>query len=82
MGRGQRAQPKASRTKRHSAEAREFINGTSDKVTISIDPRKVPKGPEHVLSRGKGTGVMGKTGKSKHRADRKAARQALRSYDE
>ena len=76
MGRGQN---KPSAAKRLSAEARSFINGKSDKVTLHLDPTKIPKGPEYALQRAKGGGVHGKVGRDKHRAERKATRQALRS---
>jgi hypothetical protein len=60
------------------AAARAFINGTSEKVTLHPRDMKVALGPEHVLGRGSGSGAHGKSGSSRHRADRQSVRQQLR----
>jgi len=73
---------KSKSSKRHrkqSAEARAFINGTADKVTLRPRTIKTALGPEYVLSRGSGTGAHGKVGRARNRAERKSARQQLRA---
>jgi hypothetical protein len=83
MGRGANkvhASKRGGRRTRVSADARAFINGTAESVSIRAADLKVALGPEHVLARG-GSGAHGKVGRARTRAERAHARKSLRSFD-
>jgi hypothetical protein len=61
------------------AQARAFVNGTVERAVISIDPRKIPRGPGFVLGRSSGTGAHGKSGRARSRHERQEARRELRA---
>jgi len=66
------------RIHKQSPEVRAFIKGTSDSVTIRLDPTKVARGPDFVLARSKGGGPQGKVGRDLNRSDRQHSKRALR----
>jgi hypothetical protein len=66
--------------KKLTPEQKAFINGKTESVSLPVDVTKIPKGPGYVLQR-PGSGVHGKSGRAKNRAERKAAKQSLREQD-